>query len=62
MSLTQDANTIVQGDNDDVAVAGEHTSINHVPAALHVRASVDVHHDRFGSCVSDICGGGEMKR
>ncbi|MEJ1288579.1 hypothetical protein NN561_019611 [Cricetulus griseus] len=42
--LTQDAQAVVDGDDDDVAVARQHAAVDHVPGALHVGAAVDVNH------------------
>lgn len=56
--LTQDADPVVQRDDDDIAVAGQNAAVDHVPCALHVRAAVYVDHHGFGTGVSDVCKSG----
>lgn len=56
--LTEDADTVVEGDDDDISVAGQDASVDHVARALHVGSSVDVNHDRLGPRVSYVCKSG----
>lgn len=56
--LTQDADAEVERDDDDIAVAGQDAAVDHVPCALHVGASVNVDHHRFGAGVSYVCKSG----
>lgn len=44
--ITQDSQAVVEGYDDDAAVARQHASIHHVPGAFGVRAPVDVDHHR----------------
>lgn len=58
--LTQHSETIVEGYDNDVAVAGEHAAIHHVARAFCVRAPVDVDHYRpRPSLLVDVCGRGQ---
>lgn len=43
-SLTQDPQPVVNGDDDDIAVACQDAAVYHVAGALHVRPAVDVDH------------------
>lgn len=43
-SLTENPQAVVDGDDDDVAVAGQDAPVNHVPCSFHVGAAVNVHH------------------
>lgn len=45
MSLTKDAETIVDGDDDNASIAGEHAAIVRVPRVPLVAFAVDVNHD-----------------
>lgn len=45
-SLTQHAQPVVDGDDNDITIAGEDAAIHQVPSAFHVRAAMDVNHDR----------------
>lgn len=56
--LTEDADAVVESDNDDVSVAGQDAAIDHVARALHVGPSVDVDHHRLGPGVSYVCKSG----
>lgn len=61
--FTQHSETIVEGYDNDVAVAGEHAAIHHVARAFCVRAPVDVdHYWPRPSLLVDVCGGGEEKQ
>lgn len=54
--LTEHAQPVVDGDDDDVAVAGQDTSVEHVARALHVGAPVDEDHDGLGAAaLPDVC-------
>ena len=56
--LTEHAQAVVDGDDDDVAVAGEDAAVEQVGGALHVGAAVDEHHDGLGApALSDVWGG-----
>ena len=55
-SLTQDAQAVVDGDDDDIAVAGQDAAVDHVARALHVGPAVDVHHHRLlAVLIMDVC-------
>lgn len=56
--LTKDSNAIVESDNDDVPIAGQDASVNHVARPLHVGPSMDVDHHRLGTGVSYVCKSG----
>ena len=43
---TEHTEAVVEGDDDDVAIAGQHAAVHHVPRALSVGAAVDVYHHR----------------
>ena len=57
--LTKNPNTVVERDDNDIPVAGQNTAVNHVSGPLHVGASVDVHHYRFGPRISYVCKSGQ---
>lgn len=46
-ALTQNSQSVVNRDHDDVAIAGQHAAVYHVPSALHVGSAVDIDHDRL---------------
>lgn len=56
--LTEDSNAIVESDNDDISVAGQHAPIDHVACPLHVGPSMDVDHHGLGPSVSYVCKSG----
>lgn len=56
--LTEDADSIVEGDNDDVSIAGQDAPINHVTRPLHIGPSMDVDHHRLGPSISYVCKSG----
>lgn len=57
LGLTQNPQPVVDGDDDDVAVAGQDAAVDHVARPLHVGAPVDVDHDRLQSVfIVDVCG------
>lgn len=51
---TKHSNAVVQGDDNHVPVAGQDAAVYHVPRALHVRATVDIHHHWLGPAVPDV--------
>lgn len=53
--LTEDADSIVESDNDDVSIAGQDAPVDHVSRPFHVGPSVDVDHHRLGPGISDVC-------
>lgn len=56
--LTEDSDAVVESDNDDISVAGQDASIDHVACPLHVGPSVDVNHHRLGPSISYVCKSG----
>lgn len=57
-SLTEHAQAVVDGDDDDIAVAGQDAAVEHAAGALHVGAPVDEHHHRLGAAaLPDVCEG-----
>lgn len=54
---TEDAQAVVHGDDDDVAVGRQHAAIEHVPCPLHVGAAVEEEHHRLLPAVPDVWGG-----
>ena len=64
--LTQNPQAVVDGDDDDVAVAGQDAPVDDVAGAFHVRASVDIdHHGLLTALIMDVWGktgsGGTIK-
>lgn len=55
MGLTEDAEPVVHGHHDHIAVGGQHAGIKHISSAFHVGASVDEQHHRLLPAVTDIC-------
>lgn len=54
--LTQNPQPVVDGDDDDVPVAGQDAAVDHVARPLHVGAPVDVDHDRLQTVlIVDVC-------
>lgn len=56
--LTEDSDAVVESDNNDISVAGQDASIDHVARPLHVGSSVDVDHHRLGPSISYVCKSG----
>lgn len=62
-SPTEDAQPVVYGDDDHVAVASQDAAVKHVAGSLHVGAAVDEDHHRFGApTLPDVCGDGDRKQ
>lgn len=55
--LTQHAHAVVQSDDDDVPIAGQHASIHDVSGPFHVGPSMHKHHHRLWvvPCFSESC-------
>lgn len=47
--LTQDAQPIVDGDDNHIPIAGQDAAVKHIPSSFHVRAPMDENHHRLGA-------------
>lgn len=63
MDPTEDAQPVVDGDDDHIAVASQDAAVKHVAGSLHVGAAVDEDHHRFGAAtLPNVCGDGDRKQ
>lgn len=53
--LTENAESVVHGHHNHVAVGGQDAGVKHISGALHVGPSVDEQHHRLLPAVTNIC-------
>lgn len=63
MDPTEDAQPVVDGDDDHIAVASQDAAVKHVASSLHVGTAVDEDHHRFwAATLPNVCGDGDRKQ